>query len=43
MNFRTSSIANTGALRYRTAFHSTQLRGVMAKSDCMNEREYVES
>jgi hypothetical protein len=31
MNFRISSMTITGALRYKTAFHSTQLSGVIAK------------
>lgn len=32
MNFRISSIIMTGALKYSTAFHSTQFKGVIAKS-----------
>ena len=36
-------MANTGALRYNTAFHSTQLRGVMANSDCVNAHEHARS
>ena len=31
MNFKTSSMTITGALRYKTAFHSIQLSGVIAK------------
>lgn len=32
MSFRTSSSTRTGALRHNTAFHSSQLSGVMAKT-----------
>lgn len=32
-NLRISSITTTGALKYNTAFHSVQLRGVMANKD----------
>ncbi len=41
MNFRTSSMANTGALRYSTAFHSTHFKGVMAKSDYTKAHEHM--
>ena len=34
MNFSASSMNNTGALRYSTACHSVQFKGVMAKRDC---------
>ena len=30
MNFNTSSISTTGALKYSTAFHSTRLSGSIA-------------
>lgn len=33
-SFRISSRTSTGALRYNTAFHSVQFKGVIAKSDC---------
>ena len=33
-NFSTSSMRMTGALKYRTAFHSVQLSGVMANRVC---------
>ncbi len=33
-NLSTSSMMRTGALKYKTAFHSTQLSGVIAKSVC---------
>jgi hypothetical protein len=33
-NFKTSSRTSTGALRYNTAFHSIQFKGVIANSDC---------
>ena len=34
ISFKTSSRTSTGALRYNTAFHSIQFKGVMEKSDC---------
>ena len=34
MNFRTSSMASTGALRSNTACHSVQFSGVIAKRVC---------
>lgn len=34
INLRISSRRRTGALKYNTAFHSIQLRGVMANNVC---------
>ena len=34
INFNNSSMRRTGALKYKTAFHSVQLRGVIANNDC---------
>ena len=34
-------MANTGALRYSTAFHSTHFKGVMAKSDYTKAHEHM--
>lgn len=40
INFKTSSIKMTGALKYSTAFHSIQLSGVMAnRAYRTNERK----
>jgi len=36
MNFSASSRISTGALRYSTAFHSSQLRGVMENNSVKN-------
>ena len=38
MNFSASSRISTGALRYSTAFHSSQLRGVMENNSCREVR-----